>query len=68
MTDIAVLFGSNLRRKRKEMKISQDDLALLAGMDRSYVGRIERGETSVTLEKVYLLANVLQCDVRELLP
>lgn len=68
MTDIAVLFGGNLRRKRKEMKISQDDLALLAGMDRSYVGRIERGETSVTLEKVYLLANVLQCDVRELLP
>ncbi|WP_144373183.1 helix-turn-helix domain-containing protein [Vogesella urethralis] len=68
MTDIAVLFGNNLRRKRKEMKISQDDLALLAGMDRSYVGRIERGETSVTLEKVYLLANVLQCDVRELLP
>lgn len=68
MTDIAVLFGNNLRRKRKEMKISQDDLALLAGMDRSYVGRIERGETRVTLEKVYLLANVLQCDVRELLP
>lgn len=68
MTDIAVLFGNNLRRKRKEMKISQDDLALLAGMDRSYVGRIERGETSVTLEKVYLLSNVLQCDVRELLP
>jgi transcriptional regulator with XRE-family HTH domain len=68
MTDIAVLFGLKLRGRRKELKISQDDLALLSGIDRSYVGRIERGEVSVTLEKVYKLAQVLQCDVRELLP
>lgn len=68
MTGIAVLFGRNLRSKRKEMKISQDNLALLSGIDRSYVGRIERGEVNVTLEKVYVLAHVLKCDVRELLP
>lgn len=68
MTDIAVLFGLKLRSRRKELKISQDDLALLSGIDRSYVGRIERGEVSVTLEKVYKLAQVLQCDARELLP
>ncbi|MDC7701709.1 helix-turn-helix domain-containing protein [Vogesella indigofera] len=68
MTDIAVLFGLKLRSRRKELKISQDDLALLSGIDRSYVGRIERGEVRVTLEKVYKLAQVLQCDARELLP
>jgi len=68
MTDIAILFGRKLRSRRKELKISQDDLALLSGIDRSYVGRIERGEVSVTLEKVYRLAKVLQCDARELLP
>ncbi|MDC7698020.1 helix-turn-helix domain-containing protein [Vogesella indigofera] len=68
MTDIAVLFGLKLRSRRKELKISQDDLALLSGIDRSYVGRIERGEVHVTLEKVYKLAQVLQCDARELLP
>lgn len=68
MTDIAVLFGLKLRSRRKELKISQDDLALLSGIDRSYVGRIERGEVRVTLDKVYKLAQVLQCDVRELLP
>ncbi|ELR67177.1 Transcriptional regulator, XRE family [Photobacterium marinum] len=50
------------------MGISQDKLALLADIDRSYVGRIERGEVNITLEKVYQLAEVLACDVRELLP
>jgi transcriptional regulator with XRE-family HTH domain len=37
-------------------------------MDRSYAGRIERGEVNITLEKVYQLAEVLECDVKELLP
>ncbi|MDN0082396.1 helix-turn-helix transcriptional regulator [Crenobacter sp. SG2305] len=68
MTDIATQFGRQLRKKRLERKISQDKLALLAGMDRSYVGRIERGEVNITLEKVYVLACVLDSDVRELLP
>ncbi len=68
MKDLAVQFGLKLRKKRKEMGISQDKLALLAEIDRSYAGRIERGEVNVTLEKAYLLAEVLDCDVRELLP
>ncbi|WP_146492824.1 helix-turn-helix domain-containing protein [Vibrio cyclitrophicus] len=33
--------------------ISPDKLALIADIDRSYVGRIERGEVNITLEKVY---------------
>lgn len=68
MNDLAKQFGKKLRIKRKEMGISQDKLALLADIDRSYVGRIERGEVNITLEKVYQLAEVLSCDVRELLP
>ncbi|WP_036798617.1 helix-turn-helix domain-containing protein [Photobacterium marinum] len=68
MKDLAKRFGEKLRVKRKEMGISQDKLALLADIDRSYVGRIERGEVNITLEKVYQLAEVLACDVRELLP
>ncbi|MEJ2765231.1 helix-turn-helix transcriptional regulator [Photobacterium sp. MCCC 1A19761] len=68
MKDLAKRFGEKLRVKRKKMGISQDKLALLADIDRSYVGRIERGEVNITLEKVYQLAEVLACDVRELLP
>lgn len=68
MKSIAIRFGENLRTMRKQKGISQDKLALLADIDRSYVGRIERGEVNVTLEKVYQLAEVLECDPVELLP
>ncbi|MGZ9899799.1 helix-turn-helix domain-containing protein [Shewanella gaetbuli] len=68
MKDLAIQFGIKLRNKRKELGISQDKLALLAEIDRSYAGRIERGEVNITLEKAYQLAEVLECDVRELLP
>lgn len=68
MKDLAVQFGSKLRDKRKQLGISQDKLALLAEIDRSYAGRIERGEVNITLEKAYQLAEVLECDVRDLLP
>lgn len=68
MKDLAKCFGDNLRGKRKDMGVSQDQLALQADIDRSYIGRIERGEVNITLEKAYQLAEVLKCDVRELLP
>ncbi|SKC30725.1 anaerobic benzoate catabolism transcriptional regulator [Photobacterium piscicola] len=68
MKDLAKLFGANLRSKRRDKGVSQDQLALLADIDRSYIGRIERGEVNITLEKVYQLAVVLECDVKDLLP
>ncbi|EGC7112972.1 helix-turn-helix domain-containing protein [Leclercia adecarboxylata] len=68
MKDLSVLFGKKLRAKRKALGISQEKLALLTEIDRSYVGRIERGEVNITLEKLYQFSEVLQCDVRELLP
>lgn len=68
MRDLATKFGERIRQKRIQIGISQDKLALLAEIDRSYVGRIERGEVNITLEKAYQLAEVLNCDIRELLP
>ena len=68
MMNLALEFGIKLRQKRKELSISQGQLALMADIDRSYVGRIERGEVNITLEKAYQLASILECDVRELLP
>lgn len=61
-------FGRNLRAIRKSKGFSQERLAHEAGIDRSYLGRIERGEVNVTLEKIYLLANCLFCPPRELMP
>ncbi|MBM4898876.1 helix-turn-helix transcriptional regulator [Vibrio parahaemolyticus] len=68
MKDLAKKFGDNVRSIRKDKGISQDKLALTADIDRSYVGRIERGEVNITLEKAYQIAQVLDCDIRDLLP
>ncbi|MFL7863844.1 helix-turn-helix domain-containing protein [Vibrio cincinnatiensis] len=68
MKGLAIKFGANLRAMRKDKGLSQDRLANAADIDRSYVGRIERGEVNITLEKAYQLASILGCDVRDLLP
>ena len=68
MQDLASEFGIKLRETRELLGISQDDLALKSGIDRSYVGRIERGEVNISLEKVYMLASALNCLPCKLLP
>ncbi|TQV77327.1 helix-turn-helix transcriptional regulator [Aliikangiella marina] len=68
MKDIAINFGKKVRARRKSLGISQDKLALKANIDRSYAGRVERGEVNITLEKAYALAEILDCNIRELLP
>lgn len=68
MSELTIQFGQLVRKYRKERNMSQEQLALLCNMDRSYLGRIERGEVNPTLEKIYELANVLQILPSELLP
>ncbi|MGL5341236.1 MAG: helix-turn-helix domain-containing protein [Aeromonas veronii] len=68
MHDIAKKFGIKLRAKRTDLGITQEQLALMADIDQSYVGRIERGTVNITLEKAYRLCEILQCDIRDLLP
>ncbi|WP_407289504.1 helix-turn-helix domain-containing protein [Raoultella planticola] len=43
-------------------------MALLTDIDRSYVGRVERGEVNITLEKLYQFTEILNYDARDLLP
>lgn len=54
-----VALGQTLRALRLEKGISQEKLALLAGVDRSYVGRIERGDNNVALLTLICLAETL---------
>ena len=68
MSNLLIQFGQNIKAKRKSLGISQDDLAHLADVDRSYVGRIERGEANISLDMLYKLAATLQCSPLELLP
>lgn len=68
MKDVLSKFGDTVRKRRVEVGLSQDQLAKVADMDRSYVGRIDRGEVNISLEKLYQLAEALQCHPRDLLP
>ena len=61
-------FGRNLRAIRKSKGFSQERLAYDAGIDRSYVGKIERGEANITLEKIYVFAELLECSAKDLIP
>lgn len=68
MDNLDILFGRNVRSARQERDISQERLALLSGIDRSYMSRIERGIVSITLRKAYMIAAALDCELNELLP
>lgn len=68
MNSLAKRLGANIRAKRISLGISQDGLALECGVDRSYMGRIERGEVNITVEKLYQIAARLECEPASLLP
>jgi len=59
-------FGKRIREVRKSKGISQERLAEMADIDRSYMGNIERGEKNVTLKKVYDICDALKVEIREL--
>ena len=50
------LFAANLWRERKARGLSQRALAQLAGLDRTYVGSVERGERNVSIDNIERLA------------
>lgn len=55
-----VAFGARVRTLRKEKGLSQEGLSNLAGIDRSYMGQIERGEINLTLTKIYQIVDALE--------
>lgn len=64
---ILVRFGMRVRDCRKARGLSQEQLAELAGLHRTYIGMIERAEKNITLCNIGKLANALQVDLCELL-
>ncbi|VUW80479.1 Transcriptional regulator ClgR [Bifidobacterium breve] len=53
-------FGDAVRDARKSQHVSQEHLALLADIDRAYMGRIERGEQSASLDKIWAICDALE--------
>ena len=57
------ILGQRIRARRKKLGMSQEGLAHEAGLDRSYVGRIERGEHNLTFVSLVRLCRAMRCDV-----
>jgi len=64
---IRSVFSENLKRIRAQQGISQETLALKAGVERAYIGLLERKKNSPTIDMVEKLAKVLKVRPDELL-
>ncbi|MBZ9921928.1 helix-turn-helix domain-containing protein [Mesorhizobium sp. B292B1B] len=61
------IFARNLRLLRQGSGLSQEQLADLAGLDRNYIGKLEREESSPTLDTLEVLALALHIDAEVLI-
>ena len=62
-----VALGEAVRQARRSAGLSQEALALATGLDRSYVGGLERGEHNLSLMSLVRIAAVLKVKASELL-
>ena len=62
-----IRLAANLRSARQRLQISQEALADLAGVDRTFVGSVERQERNISLDNIERLAVALKMDIAELL-
>lgn len=63
---VMVAFGRHLRELRTKKGLSQEALASSCGLDRTYVGGVERGERNISLVNIHKIADALHVPVREL--
>jgi transcriptional regulator with XRE-family HTH domain len=68
LSDVLVRFGKRLREVREEADISQEKLAELAGLHRTYVSSVERGKNNISLVNIERLAAALGVTMGELMP
>lgn len=60
MTNILRVFGGNVKKLRLKKKLSQEKLAKLAGLHRTYIGSIERCKRNVSLLNIKKISDALQ--------
>lgn len=64
---LVAVFAANVRKKRLELGLSQEELAEVAGVHRTYVGMLERAEKNVTIYNIERLAKALEVEPFSLL-
>lgn len=65
-TNARKAFGDRVRALRSDRGYSQEHLAELADLHRTYVGSVERGERNISLDAITALAKALDVPVRDL--
>jgi len=65
--NILEIFGGNVQKYRKVKQISQEKLAEISGVHRTYVGMIERAEKNITLRNMEKIAKALEVEIADLL-
>jgi transcriptional regulator with XRE-family HTH domain len=63
---ILEIFGDNVRKKRMSLKMSQQELANVADLHRTYIGMIERAEKNITLLNAERIAEALNVKITQL--
>lgn len=61
-------FAKNVRKRRHELELTQEQLAEKADFHVNYIGGIERGERNPSLESIVLLARALKLPPKDLMP
>ncbi len=64
--DIVHIFGTNLRKYRTQLGVSQEKFAEMCGLHRTYISDIERFQRSIALDNVQKIANALEIDAYKL--
>ena len=65
MATVQKAFGNRLHELRQEQCLTQEELAHQAGLNRTYIGDIERGEKNITLGSMVKLAKALGIKLRD---
>lgn len=63
---ILIKFGEKVRLERINLGLSQEELASLAGVHRTYIGMIERAEKNITLENIEKISNALNISLSDI--
>jgi transcriptional regulator with XRE-family HTH domain len=59
-------FGRNMRRRRKDLGMSQEELGDRAGLEQSYISNVEAGTRNVSIDNIARIARSLGAEIGQL--